>query len=110
MKTKHFYTFLVETTDITIELGNINLKKEERVHLLSLVDANIHASVVKIILDNLDNENKKIFLKNLASNNHTRTWDHLKSNLENAEGKIRKSINETLKELKKDILKAKKSG
>ncbi|HYM65624.1 MAG TPA: hypothetical protein VES68_04070 [Candidatus Sulfotelmatobacter sp.] len=42
MKKKHFYHTLVETTDITVELANLDLTTDERLHLLSLVDANIH--------------------------------------------------------------------
>ena len=63
-KTKHFYSHLVETTDITIELAEMDLSPNERIHLISLVDANIHSVVVSKVLQNLEEEDKKIFLKN----------------------------------------------
>lgn len=110
MKTNHFYSFLVETTDITLELGELKLTKEERVHLVSLVDANIHSSLIKMILENLDDEDKKIFLKNIAANNHGETLKHLNKNIKNLEKLMKNSIKETIDELKKDIKSAKLAG
>lgn len=107
MKTKHFYSFLVETTNITLELGDFKLTKEERVHLISLVDANIHSSVIKLILENLESEDKKVFLKNLATNDHDKTWKHLNANIQNLEQEVKIAIEETIRELKKDIKSAK---
>jgi hypothetical protein len=77
MKNKHFYAHLTETTDIVLELGELNMSPEERIHLLSLIETNIHSAVIDTVLSNLDEENKKIFLKNLVSNNHSNTWEHL---------------------------------
>jgi len=45
MKTKHFYTHLAETTDITLEIAQLDVTSKERVHLLSLAEANIHSAV-----------------------------------------------------------------
>lgn len=109
MKHKHFYAHLTETTDITLELGELDLTPEERVHLLSLVDANIHSVVVDTILSNLPQEEKKVFLKNLVSQNHEETWKHLKENASDIEGKIKSSIEEATKQLRKDIKLAKKT-
>ena len=78
MKHKHFYAHLTETTDIVLELGELDMSSEERIHLLSLIEANIHSSVINTVLSNLDEENKKIFLNNLISDNHSKTWEHLK--------------------------------
>ena len=106
MKNKHFYHTLIETTDITIELANLNLNSQERIHLLSLVDANIHSAVIDIVLSNLNEEDKKIFLKNLASENHEKTWEHLKSKSQNLESQIIDVIQKLKSEFKKDIKKA----
>ena len=108
MKHKHFYAHLIETTDITLELGEMNLTSEERVHLLSLVEANIHSSVINTVLSGLDEENKKIFLENLLANYHEKTWKHLKEKSKNIEEKIIKSVEDLKKELYKDIKEIKK--
>lgn len=107
MKDTHFYSFLIEKTEITLELADLDLTKQERVHLISLIDANIHSSVIKLVLDNLDKENKKIFVKNLSENNHEKIWTHLRNNLEDIEGSIRQIILETIKELREDIKRTK---
>lgn len=106
-KNKHFYSHLVETTDITIELAEMDLSPQERVHLISLVDANIHSVVVSNVLQNLEGEEKKIFLKNLVSNDHDKIWEHLKTKTKNIEEEIFKSVENLKKELYKDIKQAK---
>jgi len=103
MKRKHFYHHLLETSDISIEIAQLDLTPEERIHLISLVEANIHSSVVDVTLSNLSEEDKKIFLQNLAGEDHEKTWNHLKSKSEDIEEKLRKVISETQKELLKDI-------
>ena len=108
MKHKHFYAHLVETTDIVLELGELNLTPEERIHLLSLVEANIHSSVINTVLSTLDEENKKIFLKNLMLSDHIKTLEHLKQTTSDIEDKIQKTINDVKKELLEDLKKTKK--
>ncbi len=107
MKNKHFYAHLVETTDITVELANLNMSPEERIHLLSLIEANIHSSIIDTVLSSLDEENKKIFLQNLSSNNHEKVWVHLKNKSKNIEEDIIQSIEKLKKELREDIRKVK---
>jgi hypothetical protein len=103
MKSKHFYSHLIETTDITVELAEMELTSDERVHLISLVDANIHSTIVNTVLSNLTEEDKRIFLKNLVANNHEIIWIHLKGKTKNIEGKIVKSVKALKKEFYKDI-------
>nr|MBI5455678.1 hypothetical protein [Candidatus Levybacteria bacterium] len=108
MQYKHFYAHLVETTDIVLELGELDLTPEERIHLLSLVEANIHSNVINTVLSTLDEENKKIFLKNLALSDHIKTLDHLKQASNDIEDKIQETISIIKKELLEDLKKAKK--
>jgi hypothetical protein len=107
MRKKHFYSFLVETTQITLDIGDLDLDQQDRIYLLSLVEANIHSSVIKEILDNLEPEDKKIFLKNLSSSDNKTIWKHLNSKIYNAEDRIKRVINNTINELKEDIKKSK---
>lgn len=105
MKNKHFYAHLTETTDIVLELGELDMTSEERIHLLSLIEANIHSAVINTVLSNLDEENKKIFLNNLVTDNHDKTWEHLNKNSKDLEDKIKETVNLIKKELLKDIKK-----
>lgn len=107
MKNKHFYHTLIETTDITMELAELDISPEERIHLLSLMDANVHSTVINIVLLNLDEEDKKIFLKNLTQENHEKTWEHLKTKSKNLEEQIIDAVEKLKQELKKDIKNAK---
>ncbi len=106
MKNKHFYAHLTETTDIVLELGELDLSSEERIHLLSLVEANIHSVVINTVLSNLDEENKKIFFNNLIANDHSKTWEHLNKSTKDLENKIQEAIDLVKKELLKDIRRA----
>ena len=108
MKHKHFYAHLTETTDIILELGELDMSQEERIHLLSLVEANIHSSVIDTVLSSLDEKNKKIFLNNLISNDHSKTWEHLKQTSSDIEDRIQKTISIIKKELLEDLKKARK--
>jgi hypothetical protein len=108
MKNKFFYTHLVETSDISLKLTEIDLSEDEKTHLVSLVEANIHSVIIDTVLSELSKEDKKIFLKNLVSNNHEKTWEHLRSRIGKAEDKIKASVEELKKELLEDILGAKK--
>ena len=103
MKTKHFYSYLIETSDIYLELGELDLTPKERVHLISIVDANIHSVVIKTVLSNLATPDKKIFLKNLSTKDSDKIWEHLKKATSDIESRIKKEIEELKKELYKDI-------
>ena len=105
---KHFYSHLVETTDLTLEIANLEVDSKERVHLLSLMEANIHSTVVSEVMGNLSKEDQKIFLKNLSQNDHDKTITHLKSKASDIEERIQKSINKVTKELLEDIKEATK--
>jgi len=109
MKGKHFYSHLIEIHEIYLSISEIDLKDEERSHLLSLAEANIHATVINTVLPELSEEDKKIFLKNLVADNHEETWKHLLTKAQDIESKLSKSLQELKKELLKDIEEAKKS-
>jgi|SRR3989344_7209064 len=107
MKTKHFYTHLAETTDITLEIAQLDVTSKERVHLLSLAEANIHSAVVSKVLSSLDSQDKKIFLQNLSGKDHKRTWSHLRQKSGSIEEEIKKTIEDTVNQLLKDVKKIK---
>lgn len=107
MKTKHFYSHLIETTHITLEIAELDVTSKERVHLLSLVEANIHTTVVAKVLDQLEPEEKKKFLSNLSKEDHAKTLSHLKEKVSGIEEKLKKEIDKVTNELLEDVKKAK---
>jgi len=109
MKHKHFYSHLIETSDVTVELAELELAPDERIHLTSLMEANIHSVVIDTVLTSLPDEEKRTFLKNLVSNDHDEIWNHLKSKNKEMEEKIIRSVDNLKRELFKDIKESQKS-
>jgi hypothetical protein len=107
MKTKHFYEHLIQINEITLDLGDLEMSQEERLHLLSLLEANIHNAVLQAVLSELPGEEKKVFLSNLVLNDHNKIWEHLWRNTTDMEQKITASVNKLLKEMREDIKKIK---
>lgn len=103
MKQKTFYTHIIQINDIVLDLGDLEMSSEERVHLLALLDANIHSTVIHTVLNELPQAEKKIFLENILVNNHEKTWTHLRSNSVDLEKKITNAVNKLIKEMKQDI-------
>lgn len=103
MKNKFFYSHLVETSEISLRLGEMDLSSDERLHLTNLVEANIHSEIVDGVLSELSEDDKKIFLQNLISENHNQTWSHLNKKIERLEEKIKAIVNNAKAEFLNDI-------
>lgn len=104
---KHFYSHIIETATLSVELGEMDLSKEERRHLIELAENNIHHAILDGILSELSEEDKKIFLHHLSKDDHDKAWKHLRQKIENIEEKIKKAAESVKKELHKDIKEAK---
>lgn len=100
---KHFYSHIIEIDSLIIELKNLELSEDERFHLISLVEANIHTSIMDVILSELTGEDKKTFLHHVANENYINIWDLLGKKVTDAEDKIKKAIHVLKKELHDDI-------
>ena len=105
---KYFYTHIIDTSTLSLELGSMELDPKERMHLISLIDSNIHHAVLDLILSELKPIDKKTFSTHLASENHIKVWKFLNEKVENIEEKIKKTADELKKELHKDIKEVKK--
>ena len=103
MRKKYFYTHIIDTSSLSLELGNIDLTSKERLHLISLIDSNIHHEVLDLVLSELSPSDRKTFLAHLASENHDKVWKFLRGKVDNIEEKIKKTAEDLKKELHKDI-------
>lgn len=90
-------------TSITVALGDMELTKEERLHLLSLAESNVHHAIIDAVLSELSDNDKRKFIEHLNSDNHDEIWKLLNSKVENVEEKIKKAAEDIKKELHKDI-------
>lgn len=104
---KHFYHHIVETSSISLALGDLEMTPEERVHLVSLAEANLHHMILDSVLSELSGEDKKKFLHLVAQNKHDEVWKLLKEKATDIEEKIRKAAAAVTKELHRDIEEAK---
>ena len=103
MRKKYFYTHIIDISSLSLELGEMNLAPNERMHLISLIDSNIHQEILDLILSELNPIDKKTFLHHLASENHDKVWKFLREKVGNIEEKIKKTVEDLRKELHKDI-------
>lgn len=106
MVKKYFYTHIVDTSTLSLELGNLNLTSKERMHLVSLIDSNLHHEILDLILSELNPVDKKTFLRHLASEDHDKVWKFLNQKVDNIEDKIKKTAEDLKNELHKDIKEA----
>lgn len=108
MKKKQFYHQVIETDSLTSALSSLSLKPDEHKHLEMLIESTIHHEIINAILSELSDADKKIFLKHLASEDHTNVWDYLMKKVDNIEDKIKKAAEDLKKELHTDIEGSKK--
>ncbi len=74
---KHFYHQIIEIDSLFVELESMDFSEEEKHHLSKLIDANLHHTILDVILSELDEADKKVFLHHLQRNDHSKIWDHL---------------------------------
>ncbi|MBI2021845.1 hypothetical protein HYS93_03130 [Candidatus Daviesbacteria bacterium] len=104
---KHFYHHLIEIESLIVELDQLNLEDHQKIHLSKLVDSHLHQRILEVILDELSDDDKSLFIAYLKENDHGKIWQHLKSKILNVEEKIKVVSEDLKKELHKDIREAK---
>ncbi|MCL5438750.1 MAG: hypothetical protein M1268_02040 [Patescibacteria group bacterium] len=107
-KKKHFYSDLVEIESLIIELNDLDLEEGEKKHLVELAESNLHHAIIGCVLSELNEDEKKVFLAHLGSDDHDRIWKLLSERVENIQEKIKKTAEALKDELKKDIKEIKK--
>ena len=65
-----FYNNLIEIQSIIIELDKMDLSKEEKVHLATLLDSSLHHTILDAIFSELTDEDKKVFALHLQEGKH----------------------------------------
>lgn len=100
---QHFYSHLVEIETITIKLTEIEISEPERQELIELAHDTIHHHVLDTILDELNEEDKKHFLKLLVHEDQESIWTHLKIKIQDIESKIKSAIERIKTEFHQDI-------
>lgn len=105
---KRFYSHIIETSSLTLALGDLDLTQEERKHLVDLAHDNLHHAILDVVLSELSEKDKKEFLVLLAHDEHEKVWSFLLDRIEHIEEKVKKTAEDLKKELHKDIEDSKK--
>ena len=100
---KNFYSHVVDTSSLSLALGDIDLTQEERKHLIELAHDNLHHAILHAVLSELSDEDKQDFLVLLAQEEDEKIWEFLVKRIENIEEKVKKTAEDLKKELHKDI-------
>lgn len=104
---KYFYNHLIEVESLIIELDSLDLTREQKVQLASIVDSSLHHTILDAILSELTEEDKIKFIKHLEENDHEKIWQFLNNKVGNIEEKIKKAAEDLTRELHEDLKKAK---
>lgn len=100
---KHFYSHIVETSSVSLALGEMDISQTERKHLLSLVEHNLHHAILDSVLSELSDEDKQEFLMLISTDDNDKIWELLVNRVDNIEDKIKKTADDLTKEIHKDI-------
>jgi hypothetical protein len=105
---KHFYHKVVETSSISLALAEMDMTNEERRHLVSLVEENLHHAILDAVLSELSDRDKQEFMELFAEGRDDEVWRLLRDRTDNIEDKIKKTADDLKKELHEDIEESKK--
>lgn len=98
-----FYSHLIEIETITSELGKMDLSEEEKLHLAELIDSSLHHTILDAILSQLQDQDKRVFLRHVTSGDDLKIWNFLNGKIEGVEEKIKKAAESLKGELHKDL-------
>ncbi len=105
---KHFYTHLIEIESVIVELDEMNLSKEEKLHLSELLDTSLHHTILDAVFSELSEEDKKAFALHLQEGKHDKIWKFLNEKVDKVEDKIKAAADDLKLQLHKDLREAKK--
>lgn len=103
---QYFYSHLIEIETINEQLDKMNLSDEEKLHLATLLDSSLHHTILDAIFSELSDEDKKVFIQHLSSEDQEKIWRFLGEKVDGVEDKIKKAAEDIKKEIHKDIREA----
>ena len=100
---KHFYSFIVETETLFLEIDSLEISDGEKTHLKSLAESHVHHAVLDAILSELIDDDKKLFISYINTKDHEKIWKFLHEKISDVEEKIKNAAHEIKKELHRDL-------
>lgn len=101
---KYFYSHIIDIESILVDLNEIGLTDEQKIHLTSLVDSTIHQIVLDIILSKLSEKDRILFVNKLKADPESRElWQFISLRIENIDIEIKKAVKDLKGQLHEDI-------
>lgn len=107
---KYFYSHLIDIESIIVELDKLDLSKEQKIYLTSLIDSSLHHAILDAILSQLADPEKRVFMQHLTAGTHDKIWKFLNDKVDGVEDKIKKVAQDLKVKLHEDVKKAKKES
>lgn len=107
---KQFYSHLVTTDSVALELEMLDMSDKERSHLLVLADSTLHHVITQAVLEELSVDEKKVFLQHVQKGEHDKIWQLFDKRTQKIEEKIKQISEELKQELSCDIQDTKKNS
>ena len=103
---KYLFEEIVQIKTVHLKLNEMNLAGEEKGELLEIMKSTVHHKVIDLILSELTNEEKEIFLEGVSNNNgfsdihkNKQFLSVLGDRINNLEIKIKEKVKEAEEEL-----------
>jgi hypothetical protein len=100
---KQFYSHIINIESLVAHLETLTLSDAEKAELLSIIDSHIHHTILDLILSELSEEEKKVFLMHMTDEQHDKVWELINNKVDNIEDKIKNAVDDVKTELQKDI-------
>ncbi len=102
-KKQHFYHSLISIESIEIELEKFSLTPGQKDELAELAEKTLHHAILDLVLSELSDEDKHLFLAHHAADNHKEVWNILTHKIDNIEEKIKTTAGQVSKKLHQDL-------
>ncbi len=99
----HFFSHLIEIETLESEIDGFELPDAQKDEIRQLVHESIYHNVLDAILSELNEEDKKVFLSHLVSDDRDEIWGFVNKKVLFIEDKIKKAAEDIKKELHEDI-------
>lgn len=101
---KHFYSHIVDYSDLLDNLEDIQLSSKQRGNLAVIVESSLHHTIVDVILTQLHEDHRHIFLLHLIEDDHDKIWGFLDEYIDDPKALIEQSAQSMFEDFKKDIM------
>lgn len=107
---KHFYSHIIDLEKLLEALNTLEISWEEREELFQIAHSHIHHTIMDMILSELSENDKEVFIDLVSNDDNNSVWEHLNQKVENIEQKIISAAHAIRDELHEDILETKRGS